>query len=166
MGNTAKRSGSMTPSIWCFELAPDHYRELHLNRSRNLLGVCCWEWYQNEAGKLYFLFFCTLFVVFTFFTSVLSKNKTGHKQNVHISTNWSNMDLPKKWDKILKIQYFTIRHLQNLKTLSADVLSKYELHTPLPRCDWLMQHIKLCVGELTPGNTLLPHTFCDAHKIW
>ena len=47
------------------------------------------------------------------------------------------------WDKNLKIQCFTIRHLQNLKTLSADVLSKYELHTPLPRCDWLMQLIPL-----------------------
>ena len=57
--------------------------------------------------------------------------------------------MPKMWDKILKIKYFTIRHLQNLKTLSAEVLSKYELHTPLPRCDWLMQHIKVCVGELT-----------------
>ena len=72
------------------------------------------------------------------------------------------MDFSKMLDKILKNQYFTIRHLQNLKTLSADVLSKYELHTPLPRCDWLMQHIKLCVGELTAGRDWVPSMKCGS----
>ena len=151
MGNTAKRSISMTPRIWCFELAPDHYRELHLNRSRNLLGVCCWEWYQNEAGKLYFLFFCALFVIFKFFTSVISKNKTGHKQIFHIFTNWSNVDLPKMLDKILKIQNLAIRHLESLFSLWVDVLSKYELHTRLPHCVIPIPLSRPCLGELTRG---------------
>ena len=139
------------PSILCLELAPNQDLELQTNRSRKLLGVWCWDWYQNKAGELYFLFFLCTFIVFWFFTSVFSKNKTSTSQNVDIFRIRSNVDLPKMLDKILKIQNLAIRHLESLFSLWVDVLSKYELHTRLPHCVIPIPLGRPCLGELTTG---------------
>ena len=120
--------------VSCLELEPNYDAELQSNRSRKLLGVWCWEWYQNKAGELYFLFFCALFIICNFIASVISKNKRSTKQNVDIFAIRSNVDLPKIVDKILKIQNLVIRHLESLFSLWVDVLSKSELHTRLPHC--------------------------------
>ena len=87
------------PSELCLELAPNQDLELQTNRSRKLLGVWCWDWYQNKAGELYFLFFLYTFIVIWFSTSMFSKNKTSTSQNVDISRFRSNVDLPKMLDK-------------------------------------------------------------------
>ena len=114
------------PSISTFELTQNHELQLQQYRSRRPLGVRCSDWYQNEAGEFYFLFFKTVFVLAQFFGLGNSKCLTHNEQKRVKFTIWSTSDLPKKLDKILKIQNFSFRQLPSRKPLPVDVLSKNE----------------------------------------
>ena len=116
----------LRPSISHLALTANQDRELHLHRSRRPLGVWSSDRYQNEARKLYFWFSETVFVFRLFSARYCGKCTTRVEQNVTKNQIWSTMILPKLLDKILKIQYFTIRQLPSQKPLPAVVLAKNE----------------------------------------
>ena len=87
-----------------FALTQEQVLQLQLDRSRTPFGVWSWEWYQNEATDLKFVFL-TKNIVFDKFPWLWRPKQMRHtKQNRAKSENRSTHNYWKSQIKIWKIQ--------------------------------------------------------------